>query len=44
MTTLLHDRELRERLVTQARDRVRTCYSAEARARRIFDLYDTLVG
>jgi glycosyltransferase involved in cell wall biosynthesis len=44
MTTLLHDRELRERLVTQARDRVRTCYSAEARARRIFDLYDTLLG
>ena len=43
MATILRDQELRGQLVMQAKHHVRTCYSADARALRIFDLYDTLL-
>lgn len=44
MASILRDQELRGRLVMQAKQRVRICYSAEARARHIFELYDRLLG
>ena len=44
MAIILRDQDLRGRLVMQAKQHVRACYSADARARRIFDLYDALLG